>query len=33
MLGDPYAPLRKEKPVAVVGGSLYVFDTQTFKRR
>jgi len=24
--GDPYAPLRREKPVAVVGGSLYVFD-------
>jgi hypothetical protein len=33
MFGDPYAPLRKEKPVAVVGGSLYVFDTQTFGRR
>ena len=33
MFGDPYAPLRQEKPVAVVGGSLYVFDTQTFKRR
>jgi hypothetical protein len=24
--GDPYAALRKAKPVAVVGGTLYVFD-------
>jgi 4-amino-4-deoxy-L-arabinose transferase-like glycosyltransferase len=24
---DPYAVLRKEKPVAIVGGSLYVFDS------
>jgi hypothetical protein len=24
--GDPYVPLRMIKPVAVVGGSLYVFD-------
>jgi hypothetical protein len=24
--GDPYAPLRDVKPIAVVGGSLYVFD-------
>jgi hypothetical protein len=31
--GDPYAPLRKEKPVAVVGGSLYVFDTEAMERR
>jgi len=28
---DPYARLRKEKPVAVVGGSLYVFDLQALK--
>jgi hypothetical protein len=26
LAGDPYARLRREKPVAVVGGSLYVFD-------
>jgi hypothetical protein len=26
--GDPYAALRKVKPVAVVGGTLYVFDRQ-----
>lgn len=26
LVSDPFAPLRKEKPVAVVGGSLYVFD-------
>jgi Dolichyl-phosphate-mannose-protein mannosyltransferase len=25
---DPYAALRKVKPVAIVGGSLYVFDRQ-----
>jgi len=24
--GDPYAPLRDREPVAIVGGSLYVFD-------
>jgi hypothetical protein len=24
--GDPYARLREARPVAVVGGSLYVFD-------
>lgn len=30
--GDPYARLRKQKPVAVVGGSLYVFDMQSVKR-
>ena len=29
---DPYAGLRKEKPVAVVGGSLYVFDLHAMKR-
>ncbi|HLX21708.1 MAG TPA: hypothetical protein VKR38_00070, partial [Usitatibacter sp.] len=26
--GDPYAALRSQTPVAVVGGSLYVFDRQ-----
>ena len=26
--GDPYAALRKARPVAVVGGSLYVFDAE-----
>jgi hypothetical protein len=26
--GDPYAALRKVKPVAVVAGTLYVFDRQ-----
>lgn len=26
--GDPYAALRKVKPVTVVGGTLYVFDLQ-----
>jgi hypothetical protein len=31
--GDPYAELRKERPVAVVGGSLYVFDSQAMRRR
>jgi hypothetical protein len=29
--GDPYAALRREKPVAVVGGSLYVFDRQALR--
>jgi hypothetical protein len=31
--GDPYAELRKERPVAVVGGSLYVFDSPAMQRR
>jgi hypothetical protein len=31
--GDPYARLRKEKPVAVVGGSLYIFDSQAMQGR
>ncbi len=30
---DPYAPLRRGKPVAVVGGSLYVFDLMGQKNR
>ena len=30
--GDPYARLRKVKPVAVVGGSLYIFDSQAMQR-
>jgi hypothetical protein len=32
LAGDPYARLRREEPVAVVGGSLYVFDMQSVKR-
>jgi hypothetical protein len=28
---DPYARLRGQRPVAVVGGSLYVFDLQAVK--
>jgi 4-amino-4-deoxy-L-arabinose transferase-like glycosyltransferase len=32
LAGDPYRRLRQEKPVAVVGGSLYVFDMQSVKR-
>jgi hypothetical protein len=28
---DPYARLRAQQPVAVVGGSLYVFDLQALK--
>jgi hypothetical protein len=31
--GDPYARLRKEKPVAIVGGSLYIFDSQATQGR
>jgi hypothetical protein len=30
LAGDPYAALRKEKPVAIVGGTLYVFDREAF---
>ena len=26
---DPYAPLRRAKPVAIVGGTLYVFDRES----
>ena len=29
--GDPYARLRGQQPVAIVGGSLYVFDLQAVK--
>ena len=32
LAGDPYARLRNVEPVAVVGGSLYVFDMQSVKR-
>ena len=31
--GDPYARLRAAQPAAVVGGSLYVFDTATLGRK
>jgi 4-amino-4-deoxy-L-arabinose transferase-like glycosyltransferase len=31
--GDPYAYLRDETPVAIVGGSLYVFDLEALKKR
>jgi hypothetical protein len=27
--GDPYAPLRHAQPVAIVGGTLYVFDRES----
>jgi hypothetical protein len=33
LVDDPYAALRKEKPVAVVGGSLYVFDLAALEKR
>jgi hypothetical protein len=30
--GDPYRSMRQEKPVAILGGSLYVFDTRASRK-